>query len=48
MFYEWVSAGAIFGIQAFCALTAFALCCCAVIGLLAVLVSIVRGGKRDE
>lgn len=44
MFYEWVSAGAIFGIEAFFAVFTFLLCCCLVLGLLTALASIFRAG----
>lgn len=46
MFYEWVSAGAIFGIEAFFAIFTFMLFCAAVLGLLGIIVNVVRG--RDE
>ena len=37
MFYEWVSAGAIFGIEAFFAIFTFLLFCAAVLGILALI-----------
>ena len=38
---EWIAAGAAFGIKAF-----FALCCCAVLGMLAVLTMALGGDDR--
>lgn len=46
MFYEWVSAGAIFGIEAFFAIFTFMLFCAAVLGLLGFIANLARG--RDE
>ena len=43
MFYEWVSAGAIFGIEAFFALFSFSLCVGAVLGLLGLIARVVKG-----
>lgn len=37
VFSDWIAAGAAFGIKAFFALFVFALCCCAVLGLIGVL-----------
>lgn len=51
MFYEWVSAGAIFGIKAFFALVAFALCAGVVLLVLTLIGSMVReidNGKSKD
>ena len=49
MFYEWVSAGAIFGIEAFFALFMFALLCAMVLGIVLVVGRVFEfGGKREE
>ena len=49
MFYEWVSAGAIFGIEAFFAIFTFAMCCAAVLGCMVLAGRIFRfGGRGDE
>ena len=45
-FADWVSSGAIFGIQAFFALATFALFCMAFLGLMAVIGAFV--GRRDD
>ena len=42
MIYEWVSAGAIFGIEAFFAVFTFLMLCAAILGLLTVLIQIFR------
>ena len=47
MFYEWVSAGAIFGIEAFFALFTFLLFCAAVLGLLGLVAQIFRSGGDE-
>lgn len=46
MFYEWVSNGAIFGIEAFFAIVTFALCIGTVIGLLGLLARVFRGEDK--
>ena len=49
MFYEWISAGAIFGIEAFFAIFTFLLFCAAVLGLMAVGQKIMGGdNERSE
>lgn len=48
MFYEWVSAGAIFGIEAFFALFTFGLFIGAVLGLMALLGRFIKAGSGDE
>ena len=47
MFYEWVSAGAAFGIEAFFAVFTFLLFCGAVLGLCALIGSIMKAGSGD-
>ena len=44
MFYEWVSAGAIFGIEAFFAVFMFLLCCSVIVGFLAMLAALFKAG----
>lgn len=47
MFYEWVSAGAVFGIEAFFAVFTFLLICGAVVGLLALIAKVIgEEGKK--
>lgn len=46
MFYEWVSAGAIFGIEAFFAVFTFALIIGAVLGLLGLIARVVKGEDK--
>ena len=49
MFSEWVSAGAIFGVKAFFAICAFALCAAAVVGVIAMIAAIFEaGGKHHD
>lgn len=52
MFAEWVTVGAIFGIKVFFGIVTFVLCCCALLGLLGLLTSLVgimaRGEKEDD
>ena len=45
-FAEWVSAGAIFGIEAFFAVFMFLLCCATVLGVLTALAGLF-GGRDD-
>lgn len=48
-FADWVSSGAIFGIQAFFALATFALFCMTLLGLMAVLGAVTgKGGDKDD
>lgn len=47
MFYEWVSAGAIFGIEAFFALFSFSLCVGAVFGLMVLLAKFFKAGSGE-
>ena len=48
MFYEWVSAGAIFGIEAFFAIFTFLLFCAAVLGMVALVGNVIRAGSGDK
>lgn len=49
MFYEWVSAGAIFGIEAFFAVFTFLLICAALMGIMMVVGrAIESGGEHEE
>ncbi len=48
MFYEWVAAGAIFGIEAFFAVFTFLLLCGAVIGLLGIGAKIAEGNNGKD
>ena len=48
MFAEWVSTGAIFGIEAFFALFTFALFCAALLGMVALVGSVIRAGSGDK
>ena len=45
-FAEWVAAGAAFGIKAFFAVFVFALCCCPVLGVLAIVARIFGGDEE--
>ena len=45
-FAEWVAAGAAFGIKAFFAVFVFALCCCTVLGVLAIVARIFGGDEE--
>jgi hypothetical protein len=47
MFAEWFAEGATFGIEAFFAVFVFVLCCCTVLGLFSLLVT-VFGGRKDD
>lgn len=47
MFYEWVSAGAIFGIEAFFALFSFSLCVGAIFGLMVLIAKFIKAGSGD-
>jgi hypothetical protein len=47
-FAEWVAAGAAFGIEAFFAVFVFALCCATVLGVLALVGSLVGGDGDGE
>lgn len=47
MFYEWVSAGAIFGIEAFFAIFMFLLCWCVILGALALLAAFFHAGDQE-
>lgn len=51
MFYEWVSAGAQFGVEAFFAIFVFLMICGLVLGLLGLLATIAKalgdGEKKD-
>ena len=48
MFAEWVSAGAIFGIEAFFALFTFAMFCAALLGLVALAGNFIKAGSGDN
>ena len=48
MFIEWVSAGAIFGVKAFFAIIAFALCAAAVLGVIMMVTAIVKAGGANH
>ena len=53
MFYEWVTAGAIFGIEAFSAICTFFLCVAALYSICAVMFAVARavsgeGGNKDD
>ena len=48
MFYEWVSCGAIFGIEAFFAIFTFLLFCAAVLGLMALVGSFFKAGSGED
>lgn len=48
MFYKWVAAGAMFGIEAFFAVFTFLLFCAAVIGLLGIGAKIVEGNNGKD
>ena len=48
MFAEWVSTGAIFGIEAFFALFTFALFCAALLGLMALVGSFIKAGSGED
>lgn len=48
MFYEWVSAGAIFGIKAFFAIFTFLLFCAMLMGLVAIVGSFFKAGSGDD
>ena len=47
MFYEWVTAGAAFGISAFFALFVFMLLCAAVVGFIVIVSGVFGGGESD-
>ena len=47
MFYEWVAAGAAFGVEAFFAVFMFLLCCCVIVGILALVAAFMRAGDRE-
>ena len=48
MFYEWVSAGAIFGIEAFFAIFTFLLFCAALLGLVALVGNFIKAGSGEQ
>ena len=48
MFYEWVSAGAIFGIEAFFAIFTFLLFCAAVLGVFALIAKLFSAADGDR
>ena len=48
MFAEWISNGAIFGIEAFFAVFTFLMFCGAVLGILGILARIIGHGGDDE
>jgi hypothetical protein len=48
MFAEWVTAGAAFGIKAFFAVAVFIVFCAAIIGMIGLLSSVVKGEEDDE
>ena len=48
MFYEWVSAGAIFGIKAFSAICAIILCFAALYSACAIIFAIARAVSKED
>ena len=48
MFYEWVSAGAIFGIEAFFAIFTFLMFCAALLGVVALIGNFIKAGSGDD
>ena len=48
MFYEWVAAGAAFGIKAFFAVAVFVAFSAAIFGLCGLLASVVKGAEDDK
>lgn len=48
MFWEWVSAGAIFGIEAFACIFTFLLFCAAGVGILALIGSFFKAGSGED
>jgi hypothetical protein len=48
MFWEWVSAGAIFGIKAFFCIFTFLLFCAAGVGILALIGSFFKAGSGED
>lgn len=48
MFYEWVSAGAIFGIEAFFAVFMFAACLFVLVAFAALIGSVIKAGSGDD
>lgn len=47
MFFEWVAAGAAFGIKAFSALCVFGMICAACFGVFSALTYVAKGGEPD-
>lgn len=50
MVYEWIAAGAVFGVKVFFAIIGFGACLFALLGLMEIIASIVRAltGGRNE
>ena len=48
MFYEWVSAGAIFGIEAFFAVFSFAVCLLVLCAFATLIGSVIKAGSGED
>jgi hypothetical protein len=48
VFAEWVTAGAAFGIKAFFAVAVFGMFCVAIIGMIGLLSSVIKGAEDDK